>query len=120
MFTLDSLEGLLHGATDVAASSLPVDHNGEALEVSEVGTGVGLSELLGVGNVVEGLLDFVVLEGLDDGASASSLEHGNALSCQSKSLDGVLAAGEVRGINQNGVHVADIDDHDALSVVFTI
>jgi hypothetical protein len=120
VFALRSLFDLLDSFGDSVASSLSVDHDSEALEVGEVGPSLSFLEFLGVGSLVKGGLDVVFLEGLEDSASASSAEHRNTMFGQGKSLDGVLAAREVRSVNEDGVHITDIDNNDALSVILSV
>ena len=115
-----SLEGLSEVGADIVASSLSLDHDGETFEVGEVGTGGLLLELESGGRGIEGGLDLVFLEGLEDGLGTGTSEHGDNLSGESKSLDRVLASGEVGSINEDGVHVADIDNDNAFAVIFSV
>ena len=115
-----SLECLLHVSTDEVSSSLSVDHNGESFEVGEVGAEGLLLELEGSGRGIEGFLNLVSFEGLDDGGGTGTSEHGYNDLGESESLDRVLASGEVRGVNKDGVHVAHIDNDNAFAVIFSV
>lgn len=56
-------------------------------------------------------------KGLDDGLGASASLHGDGLFAESESLNGVLATNEIGSINEDGVHITDVDNNDAFTVI---
>ena len=114
---VDSLECLLGELSHGEASSLSVDHDGEALHVGEAGASVESGHLLGDGSGVPLLLQAESLGGLEDGGGSGTAEHVQLQLGEGESSQGVQHAGEVLAIHQHAVLVSNIDDHDELAVV---
>ena len=114
------LDHLLQLSSDSIASSLSEEHDLEAFEIIQVSTGTGVFHFLSAGCGIKCFLNVVFLEGFDYGLSASTSEHRNALFGKSKSLNRVLASGEIGTINKDCVHVTDVNNDNAFSVIGTI
>ena len=114
-----SLSLLVSDFPDGESPSLSVDHDGESLEVTQVGAGFSLGHLLGNGKSIETLLDIGGTPSLNDVASAgSSVEVGDDLG-ESQSSQRVDHSGEVGSINEDPVLVGNIYDHDNLAIILS-
>ena len=103
--------------SDSEASLFSVDHDLEALEVSEVLAFLANGELLGNGRSFPLLCKTGFGRGLFESASAASTLNIEFLSGEGQSLQWHNHSGEVVTIDKDAVIVSDVDNSDHLSKV---
>ena len=94
-----------------------VDHNLEALKITEVLAGVPCSELLGEGGGSPLVSEIGLLGGLSESASASAASNGNLHLGKRDSLQWHNRSWEVLSLNEDTVRVGDVNNSDLLAVV---
>ena len=105
--------------SDGKASLLPVDHDLEALEVSEVLAFLANGELLGNWRSGPLFCKTGFGRGLFESACAASTLNIELLSGEGQSLQWHNHSGEVLTVDEDAVLVSDIDDSDHLTVVIS-
>ncbi len=104
---------------DGEGSSLSVEHDLEALEVSEVSTSSSLGQLLHEGGLLPFLGEVSSLGGLDEGASAGTTSDLDNSLGKRQSLEGQDSSGEVLTVDEHAVHVGDVHNSHLSAVVLS-
>lgn len=105
--------------SDGEGSLLAGNHSLESLDVSEVGTGGSLFELLGNGHLGPLGSKSSLLGSLNEGTSAATTLNGELHLGQRQSLQGKDHSWEVFSIDKDSVLISDVNDGDHLSVVIS-
>ena len=103
--------------SDSEASLLSVDHDLEALKVSEVLAFLTDGELLGNGGSSPLFVKLGFVRGLFESTSAASTLNIDLLSGEGQSLQWHNHSGEIFAINEDSISVSDVDNSDHLSKV---
>lgn len=106
--------------SDGEASVLFVDHDLEALQVGQVGTGVPGGQLLSEGSGGPLLVQIGGLNSLSEGAGAGATLDANLHSGEREPLEGHNAPGEASAIDEHAAAVSNVNNGDLLAVVFSV
>jgi hypothetical protein len=107
--------------SDFVASLLSADHDLESVQVSGLASKCESIHFLESRSGLPLLFKVESLGSLSDSASSSSSEKWNSQLSQSQSSEWINASWEaLKSFNENSVGVGNVDDDNALAIVFTV
>jgi hypothetical protein len=117
--TLLGVDLLAHEFTNGVCSLLSVDHHAEATHVVEISAFSRAVQLLGGAGLLPLLVNLGGFPELLHGGGSSTTVEGNLDLGESKSAEGVHAAGEGSTFNENALAISPVDNKDGLAVILS-